>query len=88
MKVNKQFITNLEHCHILSCSDCSLWLGDSNTDIFEKIKPVGDYLTTIHTVKTIIRGLTMTADGDIMLVDSTPSLKLISGTNGKIKHSK
>ncbi|XP_076075875.1 uncharacterized protein LOC143046627 [Mytilus galloprovincialis] len=89
MKVNKQFITKLEHCHFLSCcSDGSLWLGDSNTDIFQKIKPDGENLTTIFTTKTIIRGIGMTLDGNILLADSTSTLKLINGTTGRIHDSR
>ncbi|XP_071133176.1 E3 ubiquitin-protein ligase TRIM71-like [Mytilus edulis] len=89
MKVNKQFFTELTRCHYLSvCSDDTFWLGDSISKVLHKIKHNGDSLVTITTIKTKIRGIVVTTDGDILLADATSRLKLINGTSGKVQDSK
>ncbi|XP_063447353.1 uncharacterized protein LOC134726877 [Mytilus trossulus] len=88
MKVNKQFTTDLKRCHYLwLCSNGSIVLGDSINKSLQKVQTDGNSLATIFTIKTSIRGIVVTSDGDILLADATPRLKRINGANGKIQDS-
>lgn len=89
MKVKRGFFTRLKHCiYLLFCSGGSLWLGDSEISVVQKIKPDGDNLSTISTWETTIRGIAVTVNGDVLIADATPRLKLISETSGKVTDSK
>ncbi|CAC5371501.1 unnamed protein product [Mytilus coruscus] len=89
MKVKKQFVTGLKSCHFLSISsDGSCWLGDGTTKVLQRMNIDGDNPTTVSTIKTTIRGISLTPDGDILLANATPRLKLIRRTSGKVKESK
>ncbi|CAG2230203.1 unnamed protein product [Mytilus edulis] len=88
MKVKKQFNTNLKYCHhLLVCHNGSIWVGDTTQKNVQKLKTDGDSLATVLTIKTEIRGIVVTSDGDILLADATPRLKRINGANGKIQDS-
>lgn len=89
MKVNKQFVTGLTSCHYLSvCFDGSCWIGDGITKVLQKINIDGNNPSTLYTIKTGIRGISITPDGDILLANATPRVKRIKRTSGKVKESK
>ncbi|XP_052070711.1 uncharacterized protein LOC127709291 [Mytilus californianus] len=89
MKVNKQFITKIRYCQFIAvCSNSSLWIGSDSDRSLMKITPDGDNLITMATIKTGIRDIAFTPDGDILLANSTSRLTLINGNNEKVNDSK
>ncbi|XP_071131495.1 uncharacterized protein [Mytilus edulis] len=89
MKVNKEFTTGLKYCHLISaCSDESLWIGDSTSDVLQKVKPEGKILTTVSTINTEVRDIAVTQNSDLLLSDGTEKLKLINGKTGKVSDTK
>ncbi|CAC5371511.1 unnamed protein product [Mytilus coruscus] len=89
MRVKKEFTTGIKYCHYISgCSDGSLWIGDSISNVLQKVKPEGNLLTTVSTINTGLRGIAVTHNNDLLISDGTSKLKLVNGKTGKVQKSK
>ncbi|VDI03904.1 uncharacterized protein LOC143044391 [Mytilus galloprovincialis] len=89
MKINKEFITGFKYCqYMAACSDGTLWIGDDAMKILHKMKPEGNILQTISTIKTELRGIAVTHNNDLLITDGQFKLKVVNGRTGKVSESK